>query len=193
MKRYQILFVFFIVLFGTFACSSRYRTEFEELGGDQLVKHDLSKGYFPYTLALTDISMNRSFSGGLLNDLKAKIESAHVFKRVELGPKDEHTDVLNARLTIFDSRVDRRGLRPLEGADHPEAYEGAFIEHRYQLIVHWPKGQVGVYEAKCGGLLEGHGPMDPESQEHLKIEADHCLNAVVNKLVSDVSKMLGNP
>ena len=189
MKQYQTWCVLFLVLLGAGACSSHYRTEFEEIGGDQFVKNVPSKAPIPYGLALTDISMNRPYSGALLNELKTKIESTHLFRAVELDSKRAREDFLDARVTIFDTELDRRGLRALDDADHPEAYEGAFIEHRYQLIVHWPKGHVGVYEARCGGLLEGHGPMDPESQQQLQSEADHCLNALVNKLVSDIAKM----
>ena len=192
MKRHHLWSVLLLALMGTGACSSHYRTEFEEIGGDQWARNVPSKAPVPYGLAINDISMNRPYSGELVNELKAKIESAHVFKKVELGSGKEREDFVDARVTIFDTRLDRRGLRSLEDADHPEAYEGAFIEHRYQMIVHWPKGHVGIYEAKCGGLLEGHGPLDLESQQYLQREADHCLNALVNKLMFDLPKMLGS-
>jgi hypothetical protein len=185
-KKYSLHVLSLVSVLGIGGCTSSYQTEFEEIGGDQPAMRVVTQNQSDLVLTISSVSMNRPYSSELLNDLKAKIENTHAFKRVQLSPDTENVDLPKARLTVSDTRVDRRGLRPLSDSDYPEAYEGAFVQHRYQLTLHWPTGSVGFYEAKCGGLLEGNGPMNPVSQERLHIEEDHCLNALVKKVVSDI-------
>lgn len=191
MKKHFLHVLSLFSLLEVGGCSSSYQTEFEEIDGDKPAMRVVAQNQSDLVLTISSVSMNRPYSSELLNELKAKIENTHAFKRVQLGPDSEKVDLPKARLTVSDTRVDRRGLRPLSDSDYPEAYEGAFVQHRYQLTLHWPTGSVGFYEAKCGGLLEGNGPMDPESQDRLHIEEDHCLNALVKKVVSDIPSVVG--